>query len=61
MLRGNVGNAANQWMGLTPKSSDVKGAGLTVGAETLLGPIEWTIMHSSEHTLLTYFNIGYHF
>lgn len=61
MLRGNVGNAANRWMGFTPKSSDVKGAGLTIGAETLLGPIEWTIMHGTEHNVLAYFNIGYHF
>ncbi|MBX7152151.1 patatin-like phospholipase family protein [bacterium] len=61
LLRGNVGNAANTWMGFTPKNNDVKGGGLTIGAETLLGPIEWTIMHSTEHSVLTYFNIGYHF
>ena len=39
----------------------IHGAGLTLGIETFIGPIELSGMTSDEHAFLTYLNIGYKF
>ena len=36
-------------------------AGLTLGAPTIIGPVELTIMGGSRHGLLANLNIGYKF
>lgn len=39
----------------------IHGAGLTLGMETFIGPVELSGMTSDEHSFLTYLNVGYKF
>ncbi|MDZ7313859.1 MAG: patatin-like phospholipase family protein [candidate division KSB1 bacterium] len=61
LLRWNIGNTFDQWRVKFNRQRFVTGAGLTVGAPTLIGPIELTVMGGSRHRFLAHLNIGYKF
>jgi len=58
----NIGFNSENLEGIFSETRPVNGYGLTIGAKTILGPIEITIM-SSDYTneVLGYFNLGYSF
>jgi len=58
----NIGFNSENLESIFSESHPVNGYGITIGAKTLLGPIEITIM-SSDYTnkVLGYFNLGYTF
>jgi len=44
------------------RGSGLFGFGVTIGNNSMIGPIEFTLMASNaHHDLLSYFNIGYWF
>lgn len=59
--RWNIGNTFDNWQVRFNRQRFVTGTGLTVGAPTLIGPIELTVMGGSRHRLLGHLNIGYKF
>ena len=61
-LRFNAGSASWDVFELFQKNSGIYGLGLTFGNNSIIGPIEITLMGSNMHRdLFTYFNIGYWF
>ncbi len=61
LWRWNIGNTFDKWQVRFNRQRFVTGTGLTVGAPTLIGPIELTVMGGSRHRLLAHLNIGYKF
>ena len=61
LWRWNIGNTFEQWQLRVKRRRFVTGVGLTLGAPTIIGPVELTIMGGSRHSLLANFNIGYKF
>ncbi len=61
LWRWNIGNTFDQWQVRYNRRRFITGAGLTLGAPTIIGPVELTIMGGSRHSLLANFNIGYKF
>lgn len=59
--RWNAGNTFAKWPTRFNRQQYVTGAGLTLGAQTLIGPVELTVMHGSQHRFLGHLNIGYKF
>lgn len=57
----NMGLTENRYSPVYRFSKPLYGAGLTLGIETLIGPVEVTGMTSRDHPFLTYLNIGYKF
>ncbi|MBP2681398.1 MAG: hypothetical protein H6Q78_1261, partial [Candidatus Krumholzibacteriota bacterium] len=57
----NVGNTFDEWPSEITGSRYVNGGGLTLGIDTILGPIEVTAMTSEARDFLMYFNAGYKF
>lgn len=60
-VRWNIGGVTPVWEWNLNRRRFHTGAGLMVGAPTILGPIELTIMRSSRHPFLAHLNIGYRF
>jgi len=61
-LRFNAGATSWDFNKLFEKNSGIYGLGLTFGNNSVIGPIEITLMGSNLHRdLFTYFNIGYWF
>jgi NTE family protein len=62
VLKVNAGSAAWNPEDLFGKGSGLYGFGITLGNNSIIGPIEITFMVSNvHHDLLSYFNIGYWF
>ncbi len=61
LWRWNIGNTFDKWQVRFNRQRFVTGTALTVGAPTLIGPIELTVMGGSQHRLLAHLNIGYKF
>jgi NTE family protein len=61
LWRWSIGNTFDQWQVRFDRRRFVTGAGLTLGAPTIIGPVEITLMGGSRHSLLANFNIGYKF
>jgi NTE family protein len=61
LLRWNIGNTFGRWSTTFSRQQYLTGIGLTLGASTLLGPLEFSVMHSSRNRLLTHINLGYKF
>ncbi|MCG3119379.1 MAG: Outer membrane protein assembly factor BamA [bacterium] len=61
LWRWNLGNTFDKWQLRFNRRRFVTGAGLTLGAPTLIGPLELTLMTGSRHRILANFNIGYKF
>lgn len=61
ILRWNAGNTLNRWQLQFDKRRFATGTGLTLGAPSVIGPIELTMMSSSRHNFLTHLTIGYKF
>jgi len=61
LWRWNIGNTFDQWQIRFDRRRFITGAALTLGAPTIIGPVELTIMGGSRHSLLANFNIGYKF
>ncbi|UCH83497.1 MAG: patatin-like phospholipase family protein [Candidatus Latescibacterota bacterium] len=57
----NIGNTFEEWNTTLSTSRYINGGGLTLGANTVVGPIIFTIMTSDRHDILTYFSAGYTF
>lgn len=60
-LRVNAGNRFDSQRLDFSSERFLYGVGLTVGAATPVGPVEFTIMSGSRHGLLTFLNMGYQF
>jgi len=61
LLRWNVGNTSDKWKNLLTKNNVITGGGITFGAATPIGPLEFTFSSSSRHDIMFYFNLGYKF
>jgi len=61
LFRWNMGNTSDKWKNLFIRNRAINGYGITAGAATPIGPLELTVMGSSQHRLLVYFNLGYKF
>lgn len=61
IFRWNFGCTSNERRYLFKKDLLITGGGITVGANTPIGPIEFTVMRGNRHNLMTYFNVGYKF
>lgn len=61
LFRWNMGNTSDKWRNLFIQNRAINGYGITAGAATPIGPLELTVMGSSQHRLLFYFNLGYKF
>jgi len=59
--RFNVGKVSDDWAEFKKISHPLYGYGLTLGAETFLGPLEVTASNSRRHAFLVYFSVGYKF
>ncbi len=57
----NMGKTDNHYTQPYRFNKPIHGAGLTLGMETFIGPVELSGMTSDEHSFLTYLNIGYKF
>ncbi len=57
----NMGQVSDRFTALYRFPGAVHGAGITLGAETLIGPVELSGMTGKGHPFLTYLNIGYKF
>ncbi len=57
----NVGSTFDEWQSEIKGDRYVNGGGLTLGVDTILGPVEVTVMTSERHDFLVYFNAGYKF
>ncbi|MCB0303825.1 MAG: patatin-like phospholipase family protein [Calditrichaeota bacterium] len=60
-LRWNAGNTFAEWQLDLKQNRFITGWGLTVGARTLLGPVEFTLMSGNRRVFLSHLNIGYKF
>ncbi|MBN2761685.1 MAG: hypothetical protein JXR41_01245, partial [Bacteroidales bacterium] len=62
VFKANAGSTALIPGDLFTRGSELFGFGITIGNNSIIGPIELTIMASNaHHDLLSYFNIGYWF
>ncbi len=61
LLKWNAGSVSKEWQWNLHRRRFFTGAGITVGASSLLGPIALTLMSSRRHALLALLNIGYKF
>ncbi len=61
ILRMNTGNTFARWPWNIHKQRYESGVGLTLGAATPIGPVEFTAMSSSLNRFLTYVSIGFKF
>ncbi len=62
VLKANAASTAWTPADLFSRGSGLLGFGITIGNNSMIGPIEFTVMASNAHRdLLTYFNIGYWF
>jgi len=57
----NAGNTFDEWTGDLADNRYIHGGGLTLALDTLLGPVELTVMTSERHDFLAYFTAGYKF
>jgi NTE family protein len=57
----NAGNTFDEWGSDLAENRYINGGGLTLGLDTLAGPVELTVMTSERHDFLTYFTAGYKF
>jgi NTE family protein len=60
-LTGNAGNAFESWSSSAEGGRLKRGLGVTLGADTPLGPVEITGMTGSDHTFRSNINIGLKF
>jgi len=60
-FRANIGNSFKSQRLDFSSGRFLYGIGLTIGAATPVGPVEFSIMNGSRHELLTHLNIGYKF
>jgi NTE family protein len=62
VIRINAGSSAWSHADLFQTGTGLLGFGITLGNNSIIGPIEITLMASNvHHDLLSYFNIGYWF
>ncbi len=62
VLKANAGSTAWMLGEIFTRGSGLFGFGVTIGNNSMIGPIEFTLMASNaHHDLLSYFNIGYWF
>lgn len=61
LFRWNAGNTFDAWKIDFENNVYLTGSGFTVGTNTFLGPLEFTIMNSSRYNTLTHLNLGYKF
>ncbi len=62
ILRGNVGKLNNNFSHLFNLKDLIYGYGITLGYDSLIGPIELTVMSESERNkVLVHVNVGYRF
>jgi NTE family protein len=61
VLKINGGAMNDSLNNLTKRNHTMSGYGLTYGYNSLLGPIELTLMDSPENDLITYLNVGFRF
>lgn len=57
----NVGNTYSRWNSLSYMAHPIHGFGLSFGMNTLIGPIELTVMTGTLHQFLSHVSIGYRF
>jgi outer membrane protein assembly factor BamA len=57
----NMGNTFRQWSWEPHYSQYITGGGITLGAATPVGPIEFTAMASNQRSLFAYLQIGFNF
>ena len=61
IVRANAGNTFEAWrLDFSPNRFKA-GLGLTLGADTVIGPVEWSLMRGSGHDFLSHLNIGFKF
>jgi NTE family protein len=60
-LMWNAGNTFDDWNEKLEGKRYINGGGLSLGADTVLGPVDLTIMTSEENDFLAYFSAGYKF
>ena len=61
ILSWNGGNAFDEWSWDVASNRYINGAGLTLGLDSIAGPLEVTAMTSEERDFLVYFAAGYKF
>ena len=61
LARANAGNTFDEWNINLDADRFETGIGLTYGALTFIGPMEFTVMTGTRHGLLTHLNIGFKF
>lgn len=61
ILSWNAGNTFDEWSVDVASNRYISGAGLTLGVDSIAGPLEATAMTSEEHDFLFYFSAGYKF
>lgn len=61
LFRWNAGNTFDVWKIDFENNVYLTGSGFTLGTNTFLGPLEFSIMRSSRHNTLTHLNLGYKF
>jgi NTE family protein len=57
----NGGNTFDEWSSDVASNRYINGAGLTLGVDSIAGPLEATVMTSEKHDFLFYFSAGYKF
>ena len=61
-FRSNIGNTARLYPNLFTTNSLINGFGISYGYNSLVGPLEFSLMHTEEtEKYMTYINIGYWF
>jgi NTE family protein len=60
-MRANAGNRFDDFAFDFSSDRFLYGLGVTLGAATAFGPVEFTIMGGSRHDILTHLNLGYKF
>ena len=61
ILSWNAGNTFDEWSTNIAANRYINGAGLTLGIDSIAGPVEVTVMTSDERDFLAYFTAGYKF
>ena len=61
IINGNGGNTFSQWKTNFDPERYFYGGAVTLGMDTRLGPVEFTLMSSERRNFLTYVNIGFKF
>jgi NTE family protein len=61
IARANAGQMASQTHLLISSGKSIFGYGLAYGYNSIIGPMEFTLMSSPQHKLLAYLNIGFWF